>query len=174
MPGRDAPAAVAVAEVVGAHGLRGLLRVHPYQPPAPSLARGRTVVLEREGVRQTARIASVAPHGRGRLLVGLAGVADRSAAEALAGARILVHTDELPAPGAGEFYYHEVVGFAVATTAGEPLGRITETFSTGLNDVWVVRDDRREVLLPVIADVVRTIDRPARRVVVVPLPGLLD
>jgi ribosomal 30S subunit maturation factor RimM len=37
-----------------------------------------------------------------------------------------------------------------------------------------VRDEAREHLIPVIADVVRAIDRPARRVVVEPMPGLLD
>lgn len=174
MSSRCAPVVVAVADVVAAHGLRGLVRVRPYQPPAPSLAPGRTVLLERAGERRDARITRVAPHGRQRLLVGLDGVADRTAAEALAGARILVRTEDLPAPDAGEFYYHEVLDFAVVTTAGEPLGRIAATFSTGLHDVWVVREEGREALLPVVADVVRTIDRAARRVIVHPLPGLLD
>jgi 16S rRNA processing protein RimM len=173
-PVRPAPATVAVADVIAAHGLRGLVRVRPYQPPAPSLAPGRTVLIERAGERRPARVMRVVPHGRRRLLVSLDGVGDRTAAEALAGARILVRTEDLPAPEPGEFYYHEVLDFAVVTTAGTPLGRIAETFSTGLHDVWVVRDEGREVLLPVIADVVRTIDRAARRVLVDPLPGLLD
>ena len=49
-----------------------------------------------------------------------------------------------------------------------------ETFSTGLNDVWVVEAGEREWLIPVIADVVRAIDRAARRIVIEPIPGLLD
>src|SRR5712664_2901548 len=108
-------AVVAVGEIVGAHALRGWLRLRAYQPPAPSLVPGR------------------------RVLIALAGVDDRRAAEALVGARVLVRTTDLPPPAEDEFYYHEVVGFRVETTGGESLGAVAETFPTGLNDVWVVR-----------------------------------
>ncbi|HTD26624.1 MAG TPA: ribosome maturation factor RimM, partial [Candidatus Elarobacter sp.] len=79
-----------------------------------------------------------------------------------------------PPPAEDEFYYHEVVGFRVETTGGESLGAVAETFPTGLNDVWVVRGGGREHLIPVVADVVRAIDRATRRIVIEPLPGLLD
>jgi len=163
-----------VGKVTGAHGLRGLVRVHPYGFSAASLRTGRTVLLEQAGARRAAHVHSAEPHGRGTLLVALAGVSDRSAAEALAGASILVRLADLPPPGDDEFYYHEVVGFEVETTTGERLGTIAETFPTGSNDVWVVRGAGREHLIPVIADVVRVIDRPARHVLIDPLPGLLD
>ena len=168
--GRDV---VAVGEVSGAHALRGLLRVRPYQPPAPTLRPGVTIFLERDGRRTAARVLSAAPHGRSVLLVGLEGIDGRTAAERLVGTRVLVPADDLPPAAGDEFYWHEVAGFSVETSAGRPLGTIAETFSTGLNDVWVVRDGGREHLIPVIADVVRAIVRPARRVVIEPIPGLL-
>ena len=62
----------------------------------------------------------------------------------------------------------------MTTTDGRALGTIAETFSTGLNDVWIVRDGPREHLIPIIADVVREIDHDGRRVVIEPMPGLLD
>jgi 16S rRNA processing protein RimM len=161
--------------VAGAHALRGWLRVRPYQPPAPSLAPGAAVRLDVRGEHRDARIASVQPHGRGTLLVALEGVTDRNAAEALAGATILVPASALPAPGPDEYYWHEIAGFRVETVDGTPLGTVAETFSTGPHDVWVVaRPDGGEYLIPVIADVVRTIDRDARRIVITPLPGLLE
>jgi len=165
---------VAVGEIVGAHALGGLLRVRPYQPPAPSLGAGRRVVIEQAGARREVRLLSAAPHGRGLVLVALAGVAGRSSAEALVGARLLVRTADLPPPGDNEFYWYELRGFAVETTAGERIGTIDDIFSTGVNDVWVVRGAEREHLIPVIEDVVRSIDRAARCVVIEPMPGLLD
>ena len=150
-----------------------MLRVRAYQPPAPSLRAGRVVLIERADGLHEAKVSSAAPHGR-VLLVALDGVVDRDAAEALVGARLLVRAADLPPPDDGEFYYHEVAGFSVETTAGEALGTIAETFTTGLHDVWVVRDGQREYLIPVIADIVRTFDRDAGRVVIEPLPGLLD
>src|SRR5690242_5548299 len=165
---------VAVGEIVSAHALRGLVRVRPYQPPAPSLAAGRQVVLEHGGIRRTVTLVSVAAHGRALLLVALRDVNDRNAAEALIGARLLVRAEDLPPPAADEFYYHEVDGFRVETTDGTPLGTVHETFSTGLNDVLVVRNADREHLIPVITDVIRTVDRNARRIVIEPMPGLLE
>jgi 16S rRNA processing protein RimM len=177
-PQRDGPVAatgetLAVGEVVGAHALRGLLRVRPYQPAPTSLSPGRSVLLEERGGCRRARIGSAVPHGRGLVLLGLEGVADRTAAEGLVGARLLVPTAELPPLAGGEFYYHEIVGFRVETEEGRALGVVTETFSTGVNDVWVVRDGDEEHLIPVIADVVRVVDREGRRVLIRPLPGLL-
>ena len=173
-----------MGEVVAAHALRGLVRVRAYRPASPSLGAGRHVLLDRAGFLSEAEVESAAPHGRGLMLVAFAGVTDRDAAEALVGTRICVPAADLAPLGADEFYYHEITGFAVETTEGRPIGTVRETFSTGLNDVWVVDGAERErpgcgsglheILIPVIADVVRAIDRPARRIVIEPMPGLLD
>lgn len=170
----SAPDAVAVGEIVGAHALRGAVRVRAYQPPAPSLAPGRTVVVERDGATREVVVVSASPHARGTVLLELDGVIDRTAAEALVGSRVLVRAADLPAAADDEFYWHEVIGFRVDTIDDVSLGTITECLATGANDVWVVRDGDREHLIPVIADVVRTIDRTTRRIVIDPLPGLLD
>jgi 16S rRNA processing protein RimM len=140
--------------------------------PASSLAPGHTVIVAGPTGTHRVRLTAASPHGRGFLLVQLEGVKDRTAAEALIGGRLLVPAADLPAVGDGEFYWHELVGFRVETADGESLGTIAETFSTGTSDVWVVRGVR-EHLIPVIEDVVRTIDRRGRRVVITPLPGLL-
>ena len=165
---------LAVGEVVAAHGLHGLLRVRAYQPPAPSLGPDRLIRLEQAAAGREARIASAAPHGRGLVLVALTGVGDRAAAEALVGSRVLVRTADLPPAADDEFYYYEVVGFRVETAGGEQLGTLVATLATGANDVWVVRTADREHLIPVVAEVVRAIDRAGRRVVIEPPPGLLD
>jgi 16S rRNA processing protein RimM len=165
--------AVAVGEIGSPHGLAGQLRLWSYQPGAPSLAAGRPVLLERDGAWCVATVAKVAPHGRG-MLIALDGVADRDTAARLTGMRVLVRAADLPALDDGEFYHHEVHGFTMVTTDGRTVGTIAETMSTGLNDVWVVRGEGREHLIPIIADVVREIDRAGRRVVIEPMPGLLD
>lgn len=165
---------VAVGEIVAAHALRGAVRVKAYQPPAPSLAAGALVVLARGEERQQRQIVTAAPLRGSLVLVQLDGVTDRNAAEALVGSEVLVPTRDLPPPGENEFYYHEIEGFAVETVTGEGLGTVEEIFPTGANDVLVVRGPGGEHLIPVIAEVVRTIDRAGRRIVIAPLPGLLD
>ena len=53
---------VAVGEIVAAHALKGLLRVRAYQPPAPSLAPGRQIVVEHGDTSRQATVVSAAPH----------------------------------------------------------------------------------------------------------------
>lgn len=165
---------VAVGEIVAAHALHGVVRIRAYHPPAPSLVAGAQILLARGDERQQRRIVTASPFRGSLVLVQLDGVSDRTSAESLVGNRVLVPIRDLPPPADDEFYYHEVEGFAVETVSGEHLGTVAETFPTGANDVLVVRGEGGEHLIPVIADVVRTIDRAGRRIVIVPLPGLLD
>jgi 16S rRNA processing protein RimM len=168
------PDAVAVGEIVGAHALRGLLRVRPYQPGTPTLAQGRRVLLESGGSWSEAEVTHAGAHGRGLLLLGLDGVGDRTAAEALRGTRLLVRRADFPVLDDDEYYHHEVLGFTVETVDGAVVGTIAGVMANGIHDVWEVRAGAREHLIPVVADVVLAIDRDARRVRIDPLPGLLD
>jgi 16S rRNA processing protein RimM len=104
----------------------------------------------------------------------LEGLDDPDAAEALRGASVSVLISDLPPKAPGEFYYYEAIGCTVATTDGRLIGVIEDVIATGANDVWVVRDGATEVLVPVIENVVKSMDLGARRMVVEAVPGLLD
>ena len=59
-----------------------------------------------------------------------------------------------------------MIGLRVEDTAGQTLGRLAEVLSTGSNDVYVVRGERGEVLLPALDDVIRQVDLPGGRILV--------
>ena len=108
----------------------------------------------------------------GRVYLKLAGVDDREAAEALRGATIEVPLEQAVRLPPGSYYWHQLIGLAVETKRGESLGRLVDILTTGSNDVYVVRDDARELLLPAIRDVIREVDLENGRMVVELLPGL--
>ena len=119
------------------------------------------------------RVRSFARAGGGSLKVILEGIDTIEQAQALRGLDLYLSSADLPAPSANEFYYFQVIGLLVETTDGRSLGHIEEVFFNGANDVWVVKDGRHEVLIPVIDDVVRRIDYEAGRAMVDAIPGLL-
>lgn len=173
---------VALGEIVGTHGVRGLLRFRPYDSASNLPPTGRTVYLTarpaQDGFVDVASARPVVidvarPHGN-VVLVGLRETLSIEAAEPFVGHAIAVDESELPAPAPGEFYVYQLEGLDVVTDAGERLGTIERSFSNGANEVLVVQDGSREYLIPMIADVVRTIDVEAKRVVIDPIPGLLD
>ena len=163
-----------VGRITGAHGLKGALRFRPDNPDSDSLEKVVRIFLEREGPPREFKLTAVTPLNATTRRITLAGVADANTAESLKGAVVMLATEDVPAAKPGEFYYYEAIGCEVFLTDGSRLGAIEEIFSNGAHDVWVVRDGEREVLVPVIEDVVKTMDFAARRVTIEPIPGLLD
>ena len=168
-----AAALVALGDVVNTHGVRGEVRVRLYNPASRTLRPGADVVLRRGETLDPHRIVDLRPHQR-VLLVQFAGCDSMTAAEALVGCEVCVPETDLPPLDAHEIYYRELQGMTVVTTGGEALGVIDEIIPTVSTDVCVVRGEGREHLIPLIADVVRELDRVGRRLVIEPLPGLLE
>lgn len=75
---------------------------------------------------------------------------------------------------ANAYYYHEILGCEVVTTDGRVLGEIKEILSPGANDVWVVKQKgKKDVLIPYIEDIVKTVDIDKKHVTIEPMEGLL-
>jgi 16S rRNA processing protein RimM len=162
--------------VVGAHGLRGLLRIHCFGADPEALlgiTRLRLVPSEGDEPGREFEVRSVAPGRRGELRMALAGVTDRDAAEALRGRRVQVDPGQLPELPEGEVYAYELVGCRLEGEDGTPVGTVREIWSTGAPDVLVVDGaDGGEHLVP--AALLREVDVAGRRAVVEVLPGLLE
>ncbi len=116
---------------------------------------------------------AVRPHAP-FLLLKLQGVDAHEQARALCDSLVLVEETSLLPLQEGEFYHHQVRGLKVFTTAGAAIGTITEVFFSGEHDVWVVRQEQKEYLIPVIEDIVRSIDISGGQAIIEPIPGLLE
>ncbi len=74
----------------------------------------------------------------GRLLIRFAGVADRNQAEELRGVWLTLDSAEAgPTGDPDEFHDHELIGLAVVTTSGDPVGRVTDVRHFG-QDLLVI------------------------------------
>lgn len=160
---------VVVGVVTGVHGLRGEVSVQNRSDNPDRWAPGRTVLRE-DGAALT--IESSRRHGR-RLLVRFAGIADRSAAERIRGAVLVVPESWLPVLADGEWWAHQLEGCQVRTVSGRILGVVREVIPNPANDIWVAVDDEgRETLVPALADLLIDVDVEARTIVVHDVPGL--
>jgi 16S rRNA processing protein RimM len=160
---------ILVAEIGVAHGLRGEVRLRSFtEDPMAVQDYG---VLEGEDGTQTFAIESLKP-AKGCLIARFAGVADRTAAEALRGAKLFVPRDRLPAPEDETFYYADLIGLAAVTGDGQTLGKVVAVHNFGAGDLIEVEAGAGgTVMLPFTAAVVPTIDLAAGRLVVDPPAG---
>ena len=147
---------VVLGKLTSPHGIKGWLKVYSYTNPMDSILEYPEWWVRRGETLTRMTVVQGSRQGKG-LVVQLKGVDDRTAAEALAQADILMPKESLPELSDDEYYWHELEGLTVFTQSGERLGQVSYLFETGANDVMVVRGDndaidKRERLLPFLPD----------------------
>jgi len=157
-----------VGRVLRAWGIRGDLKIAPITDRPEDFKQYRTVLVGPQ--HKPYEVKSFRPY-QGNWLLHLVGVESRNDAEALHGQEILIEAAQRPRQE-GEFFAREVIGLKVRTVAGEDLGEVVEILVTGANDVYVVKGDRGEILLPARVEVIKGIDVEAGTMMVELLPGL--
>jgi 16S rRNA processing protein RimM len=157
------------------HGIRGAVTVE-VRTDSPELrfAPGSVLVTD-PGERGPLTVESARPQP-GRLVVSFAGVADRTAAEALRGTLLVIDSAELePSGDPDEFHDAELIGLAVRTAAGAAVGTLTDVVHGPAGDLLVVTTgEGREALVPFVRELVPEVDVPGGVILVDPPEGLLD
>lgn len=167
-----------VGRIVKAHGITGEVVVEVRtDDPGGRFTRGKTLRgrVSRGGTQRDFVIDAVREHG-GRLLMRLAGVTDRDAADALRGTLFLVDSDDLPPISEPDEYYdHQLEGLSVRTVSGDDVGAVAEVLHTPAGELLSIKTpEGREVLVPFIAAFVPTVSLTDGLIEIDPPEGLLD
>lgn len=162
---------LAIGRIAGVHGIRGEAKVELLTDYPERFHPGALVYVGSETAAHQEEIESVRPH-KGYLLVKFRSVPDRNAADGLRDRLVLIPEAEAMPLGADENYVHDLIGLRVETSDGQVLGELTEIMYGTANDVYVVRGQAGEWLLPALRDVVVSVDLASKLMVVVVPDGL--
>ncbi|MDV0430929.1 ribosome maturation factor RimM [Lactiplantibacillus sp. DA1] len=169
-----------VGTLVNTHGIRGEVKVVVVTDfPEERFKVGQQLVLFKSPDATTGGVTVTITKSReqkGLYFLTFKGFDNINDVERYKGWTIKVPAEALHDLPAGEYYYHQIVGLQVVTTADEPLGTIKEILSPGANDVWVVQREhgQSDVLLPKIPQVIKNVDLAAGVVTVELMEGLID
>ena len=163
-PGSEADH-VEIGVVARAHGIRGELRVHLHNPDSTALGRAEEILIG----GQPHEVQAARPVA-GAYLVKLAAVPDRTAAEGLRGQPVAVHRDDLDLDD-GEVLLADLVGCQVELPDGTPWGTIHH-IEPGPQDRLVIHHGDIERLLPLVDELIVSIDIEQHRVVIDPPDGI--
>ena len=166
MAAAGASSRLLLGRIAGAHGIRGEVLIHAYtSAPEDIVAYGP---LSDATARRSFEIAIVRTTPKG-VVARIAGIADRTAAEALKGVELYVGRDRLPAAAEGEFYHADLIGLAAVDPAGKAIGEIVAVQNYGAGDLLEIRlaGSAKTELIPFTETAVPQIDIAARRAVVV-------
>jgi 16S rRNA processing protein RimM len=154
------------------HGVRGELRARLFNPDSEVLFGRETITVRKpDGTEAQLALKQVRPTTAGFVLLTIAGVHDRDAAELLRDALLLVNRSELPEPEEDEFYVHDLVGAQVLLSDGSPVGHVIELRSYPTTDVLIVSDGTRRFEIPLVGAFIEKVDAAAKRVIVTTTEG---
>ncbi len=170
----NSPQRVCLGVIGKPHGVRGLVRLRPFTAEPEAVASYGPLETEDGARRLTLMIVG---HGsKGELVARIAGIADRTAAQALKGTRLFIPRDRLPPlDDAAEYYHADLIGLTAVMPDGTPFGTVQAVQNYGAGDLLEVgRPDGSTATLPFTEAVVPTVDLASGRIVVAPPTGLLD
>jgi 16S rRNA processing protein RimM len=154
---------VLIGKIVGAHGIRGAVKVYSEEEASVEIyKKGLTVLLvDDRGKAAHHTIQWSEPYKKG-FRIAFNGICDRNASEAIIGARLYIDEAEIPPLEKGTYYWSDLIGLAVHDVKAGYIGQISSIMPTAGHDVYIVQDPDKganyEVLIPALASVVIDVD----------------
>ncbi len=161
-----------VGKITAVQGLRGEVRVQHYCDGAEVFCGYKRLYFD----RGSGEIEIERSYPRKNVIITkIKNVDDPEEARKLVGKTLYMdrNDEELPE---GVYYISDIIGLeAKDIETGEVYGKITDVYQNGASDVYSIRKGNgRELMFPVIDEVVRKIDVEAGEILIKPLEGLFD
>jgi 16S rRNA processing protein RimM len=163
------PGFITIGEVQNPFGYEGEVRVKVLTDFPERFKKGARVFID--GVAYA--IEHSHPQKSGFALK-LTGIDTEQQANALRSKLVEIpESEKMPLPP-GKYYWNDIIGLEVWTTAGDLVGKVTDIITTGCNDVYVVTNGGKEVLVPAVKNVIQQVDMQNKRLVIEAIEGLLS
>lgn len=169
MPGE--PVFLVIGKLRRPHGLKGDILMEVMTDFPERIKSGELVYIGEEFKESYFRTCKW--HGK-LMRISFEGINDPESAGEYRNKYVYVHCDNSPELPEGEFYHHQLIGLQVISDDGKNLGVVTSILETGSNDVLSVQDMHgREILIPVIQQVMRDVNIESGIITIYVLPGLI-
>ncbi|MCR4863299.1 MAG: ribosome maturation factor RimM [Ruminococcus sp.] len=158
-------------KIVTTHGIRGEVKVMPYTDTPELLCEFDRLFIGKNRDEINVIRARVFNN---TVIMKLEGIDTPEDAEKLRNKLLYMHRDDLELDD-DTYFIQDLIGLEVSDAdSGKVYGKIADVMQTGANDVYVIKGDDREYLVPAIADVVVSTDIDVGTMTIRPLEGLFD
>ncbi len=165
---------ITIGKVLKPFGLKGEVKIEPLTDfPERFKGLGRVSLVSPAG-KEVAGAVTAVRYANGVPFLTFAGYDSPEKAKTLNGWFIKIPREEAVPLSEGSYYWFELIGMEVFSEAGDKLGTITDIFETGSNDVYVVKQGKKEIYIPATLEVVKQIDVAAKKMVIHLMDGLLE
>lgn len=163
-----------VGKIINTHGLRGEVKVASWTDYPEVFEDLTTVYIKTKGEYKPLTVRNI-KYQKNNLIVKFAELSDINEAEPLKSLLLYAERSELGELEDGVYYIADLIGVDVEDENGVSLGKIKDVMQTGANDIYVVeRESKKDLLIPVLPEVVLSVDINEKKAVVRLLEGLED
>lgn len=164
---------IAIGKIIKAHGVQGYLKAIPYSELPDRFLHLKTVYMETAAGMKGFLVDDVKMQNELSLLK-LKGIETREAAASWLKKELWVPEDQQIDLPQDNYFVHDLIGLKVFDTEGKFLGELAEVLSNAGNDIYLVRNGRREILIPAVSRFVKEIDLFKKTMVVQLIEGMLE
>lgn len=163
---------IETGKIVNVHGVRGEVKIYPWNDDLEFLSQIRTMYLD-EG--KTPLVFTSLRIQKSMLLGKIQGVDTIEAATAYRNKVLYLKREDIPLEE-GEYLWQDLLGLKVLDAdTGKVYGELCDISQTGANDVYHIRfADGKERYIPAIREVVISVDIDGGEMKIRPLEGLFD
>lgn len=152
-----------IGQIVNTHGVKGEVKVYPLTEDVDKFKRLKTVLVD--GVEKN--ILGV-KFQKDRVILKIEGIDSMNDAETYKQKYVEIPRDNEPELPPDTYYVVDLKECTVYDTNEKEIGRIFDVISTPNNDVYWVKEPK-EVLIPVLRDIVLSVDIDLKKVVIKPV-----
>ena len=162
-----------IGQIVNTSGLKGVMKVKPFTDDITKFSNLKTIYVSIKKELKEFEIEQ-ARFSKNMVFLKLKGIDTVEQAEDYRNLYLKIKRNKDEKLEKDSYYIVDILGCKIITDEGKELGDIEDVFSTGSNDVYVVKDELgKQVLLPAIKDVIKKVDIKNKVITVHLLEGLL-
>lgn len=162
-----------IGQIVNTYGIKGYLKIVPYTDDITRFEKLESIYIEVKKELKDFIIEDV-KYSKNLVLLKLKGIDDINSAEIYKNCYIKIPRSQAVKLPEDSYFIVDLIGLNVYTDKGEELGNIIDVFSTGANDIYVVKNELgKQVLLPAIGDVIKNVDIKNKKMIVHLIEGLI-
>ncbi|OGO78522.1 MAG: 16S rRNA processing protein RimM [Clostridiales bacterium GWB2_37_7] len=163
---------LSIGQIVNTHGIRGELKVYPLTDDAARFDKLKEVYIESKGVMTKYQVES-SKHLKNTVILKLKGIDTMNDAEKLRQLYLKVGRWDAVRLPKDAFFVCDIVDSEVYDIHGVLLGKLYDVLQTGSNDVYVVKTEDKDLLIPALKSVVKEINLQSRKIIVDLPEGLI-
>ena len=156
---------IIIGKIIKEWGVKGEVLILPLTFDTERFYKLKNIFIEKDNLIEFKEILQAKPH-KSRLLLKIKDWDSPEEAKRYRGALIKIKRSESPELPPDTYYHYDIIGMDVYTTDDIHLGKIDSIIETASNDVYVIKKDKEEYLIPAIKDVIKNINLSSKKMTV--------